>query len=185
MSLAALASWSPLKTSKIEPKIGPAQALPILQNFQTKGFQSLNPKKALKVAQIINTSLLNCYPKGLGEECPLADYFLLEAQSDTTKRRRRGKREVRGGTPESPSSAEDRLSTVPEKGSGGTKEAGRGWQRQQQKLAEQKRSRAVHSGGENRRRRVVQRRRRPPQTPNRRYWLNVSKNMFTIWVGLD
>ena len=175
------------------PKTGPASTSKFpFPSFGRKNSPKSGPKPTM--------SLLNCHPKGLGEECPLADYFLLEAQSDTTEGRRRGKREVRGTTESSSSSAaEERQSTVPgkeppvpekepplpekgspvpEKGSGGTKEAERGRRRQQKKLAEQKRSRAVHSGGEKKRRRRVQRRRRPPpQSPNRRYWLNVSKIM--------
>ena len=96
----------------------------------------------------------------LGDECPLEDYFLLEAQSErggearTVRRRRRGrrrKREVRG-------------SPNPGRGSGATKETagGAGGAGGQRLLPNRRRSKAVHGAGERRR------------SPNRRAWLNVS-----------
>ena len=95
--------------------------------------------------------------EGVGDECPLEDYFLLEAQSErggkarTVRRRRRGrrKREARGPPP----------ARYPGKGAGTTKENAAGGQRRPHK---RRRSKAVHRAGARR------------QSPNRRAWLNVS-----------
>ena len=113
-----------------------------------------NAASALLAAYDHGTAAAECV--GRGDECPLEDYFLLEAQSErggearTVRRRRRGrrKREVRG-------------SPNPGRGSGATKETAEeaGGQRL---LPNWGRSMAVHGAVERRR------------SPNRRAWLNVS-----------
>ena len=110
---------------------------------------SANTASALLAAYEHGAAAVEC--AGRGDECPLEDYFLLEAQSErggearTVRRRRRGRRRKR----ESPH---------PGKGSGATKETDRG----QRLLPDRRRSKAVH-GADARR-----------QSPNRRAWLNVS-----------
>ena len=132
-----------------------AAAAAAVSDKDSSAAAAANAASALLAAYEHGAAAAECV--GRGDECPLEDYFLLEAQSErggearTVRRRRRGrrrKREVRG-------------SPNPGRGSGATKETagGAGGQRL---LPNRRRSKAVHGAGERRR------------SPNRRAWLNVS-----------
>ena len=105
---------------------------------------------------------------GRGEECPLDDYFLLEAQSEragkarAVRRRRKGRRRKRESSDRRPGPGHD-------PGAGATKETAR----VRGPPYDRRRLKAVQGAGGKRR------------SPNRRAWLNVSRGEISLRWKLD
>ena len=166
--LGAVDGASPAAAAALNPYIGFGNRLgAVVGHLRVAASTAVSAEKDPSATAAARTAsaLLSAYEhgdveadcKGVGEECPLEDYFLLEAQSErggkarTVRRRRRGrrKREARGPP-----------ARCPGKGAGTTKEnAAAGGQKRPHN---RRRSKAVHGAGARR------------QSPNRRAWLNVS-----------
>ena len=143
--------------NRLEAVVGHLRAAAVSAEKDPSATAAARTASALLAAYEHGAAEADC--EGVGDECPLEDYFLLEAQSGrggkarTVRRRRRGrrKREARGPPARYPGKAR--------KGAGTTKENAAGGQRRPHK---RRRSKAVQG--------AVARR----QSPNRRAWLNVS-----------